>query len=60
MLCHFYLNTKAEFLHSEAVEIETGRYQKIRLEEHTWEPCQSNEIDENHFICGCIFLNVKH
>ncbi len=41
--------------------IETGRYHKIRLGEHTCELCQTNEIeDEIHFICRCNFLNVKH
>ncbi len=35
-------------------------YHKIRLEKHTCQLCQSNEIeDEIHFICRCNFLNVK-
>ncbi len=39
----------------------TGRFHNIRLEEHTCELCQSNEIeDEIYFICKCNFLNVKH
>ncbi len=40
--------------------IENGRHQNNRLEEHTCELCQRNEIeDEIHFICRCNILNAK-
>ncbi len=43
------------------LRIETGRYDKVILEECTYKLCQSNVIeDEILFICWCNVLNVKH